>query len=305
MANQITYGDASRQAILRGVNSLANAVKVTLGPKGRNVILGTAFGSPTITKDGVTVAKEIDLKDAAREHGRPDGEGSREQDVGRRRRRHDHRHGAGAGDLSRGREERHRRCQPDGHQARHRAVRRGDHERAQAHVQAGQRADDRAGRHHLGEPRRDHRADHRRGDGEGRQGRRHHGRRSQEHGHLPRHRRRDAVRPRLSVAVLRHRSRTDGSRAGESGHSDPRKADQLDEGAPAGAGARRPRRPSVADHRRGHRRRSAGDLVVNKLRGTIQVAAVKAPGYRRSPEGDARRHRRPDQRQGASPRTSA
>ena len=64
MANQITYGDASRQAILRGVNSLANAVKVTLGPKGRNVILGKNFGSPTITKDGVTVAKEIDLKDA-------------------------------------------------------------------------------------------------------------------------------------------------------------------------------------------------------------------------------------------------
>ena len=64
MANQITYGDASRQAILRGVNSLANAVKVTLGPKGRNVILDRKFGSPTITKDGVTVAKEIDLKDA-------------------------------------------------------------------------------------------------------------------------------------------------------------------------------------------------------------------------------------------------
>ncbi len=63
MANQITYGDGSRRAILRGVNSLANAVKVTLGPKGRNVILGTAFGSPTITKDGVMVAKEIDLKD--------------------------------------------------------------------------------------------------------------------------------------------------------------------------------------------------------------------------------------------------
>ncbi len=63
MANQITYGDESRQAILRGVNSLANAVKVTLGPRGRNVILDKKFGSPTITKDGVTVAKEIDLKD--------------------------------------------------------------------------------------------------------------------------------------------------------------------------------------------------------------------------------------------------
>ncbi|MGB7218557.1 MAG: chaperonin GroEL [Vicinamibacterales bacterium] len=64
MAKQITYGDASRQAILRGVNALANAVKVTLGPKGRNVILDRKFGSPTITKDGVTVAKEIDLPDA-------------------------------------------------------------------------------------------------------------------------------------------------------------------------------------------------------------------------------------------------
>ena len=63
MAKLITYGDASRQAILRGVNGLADAVKVTLGPKGRNVILGRSFGSPTITKDGVTVAKEIDLPD--------------------------------------------------------------------------------------------------------------------------------------------------------------------------------------------------------------------------------------------------
>ena len=64
MAKQIVYGDTSRQGILRGVNSLANAVKVTLGPRGRNVILGTKFGTPTITKDGVMVAKEIDLADA-------------------------------------------------------------------------------------------------------------------------------------------------------------------------------------------------------------------------------------------------
>src|SRR5467141_2173850 len=63
MAKQIVYGEHSRQAILRGVNQLADAVKVTLGPKGRNVIIDKKFGSPTITKDGVTVAKEIDLKD--------------------------------------------------------------------------------------------------------------------------------------------------------------------------------------------------------------------------------------------------
>jgi chaperonin GroEL len=64
MAKQIIHGEESRQAILRGVNILADAVKVTLGPKGRNVVIEKKFGSPTITKDGVTVAKEIDLKDA-------------------------------------------------------------------------------------------------------------------------------------------------------------------------------------------------------------------------------------------------
>ena len=63
MAKQIIYGEDARQAILRGVNGLADAVKVTLGPKGRNVVIDKKFGSPTITKDGVTVAKEIDLAD--------------------------------------------------------------------------------------------------------------------------------------------------------------------------------------------------------------------------------------------------
>jgi len=62
-AKQIVLGEESRQAILRGVNKLADAVKVTLGPKGRNVVLDKKFGSPTSTKDGVTVAKEIELKD--------------------------------------------------------------------------------------------------------------------------------------------------------------------------------------------------------------------------------------------------
>jgi chaperonin GroEL len=63
MAKQIVYSENSRQAILRGVNQLADAVKVTLGPKGRNVVLEKKFGGPSITKDGVTVAKEIELKD--------------------------------------------------------------------------------------------------------------------------------------------------------------------------------------------------------------------------------------------------
>src|SRR5881628_3213795 len=63
MAKQLLYSDAARAAILKGVNQLANAVKATLGPKGRNAILDKKFGAPTITKDGVTVAKEIDLKE--------------------------------------------------------------------------------------------------------------------------------------------------------------------------------------------------------------------------------------------------
>ena len=63
MAKQITYGDESRQAVLRGINRLADAVRVTLGPRGRNVVLDKKFGAPLITKDGVTVAKEIELKE--------------------------------------------------------------------------------------------------------------------------------------------------------------------------------------------------------------------------------------------------
>src|SRR5947199_4365809 len=63
MAKPVVHGEDSRQAILRGINTLANAVKITLGPKGRNLVLDKKFGSPLITKDGVTVAKEIELKD--------------------------------------------------------------------------------------------------------------------------------------------------------------------------------------------------------------------------------------------------
>ena len=63
MAKEIKYNVKAREAILKGIDTLANAVKVTLGPKGRNVILDKSFGAPTITKDGVTVAKEIELQD--------------------------------------------------------------------------------------------------------------------------------------------------------------------------------------------------------------------------------------------------
>ena len=62
-AKEVRFGDDARTKMLKGVNILANAVKVTLGPKGRNVVLDKSFGAPTITKDGVSVAKEIELED--------------------------------------------------------------------------------------------------------------------------------------------------------------------------------------------------------------------------------------------------
>jgi len=69
MAKNIIFNTESRDALKRGVDALANAVKVTLGPKGRNVVIGKSFGGPIITKDGVTVAKEIELDDVVENMG--------------------------------------------------------------------------------------------------------------------------------------------------------------------------------------------------------------------------------------------
>ena len=66
MAKQIKQGEDARKALCAGIDQLADTVKITLGPKGRNVVLGKKFGSPVITNDGVTIAKEIELKDASR-----------------------------------------------------------------------------------------------------------------------------------------------------------------------------------------------------------------------------------------------
>ena len=225
MAKQITYGDESRQAILRGVNRLADAVKVTLGPKGRNVVLDKKFGSPVITKDGVTVAKEIELKDPLENMGAQmvrevasktsdvAGDGTTTATVLAQA---IYREGiknvtAGANpmEVKRGIEK---------------AVR-GRDRGAQEAQQAGQGQDDRAGRHHLRQQRRDHRQDHRRGHGEGRQGRRHHGRRGEHARDLARGRRGHAVRPRLPLPLLRDRPRADGSRARERARAHPREED--------------------------------------------------------------------------------
>lgn len=75
-AKDVKFGNDARVKMLRGVNVLADAVKVTLGPKGRNVVLDKSFGAPTITKDGVSVAREIEPGRQVRKHGRTDGERS-------------------------------------------------------------------------------------------------------------------------------------------------------------------------------------------------------------------------------------
>ena len=122
-AKKIEYGQEARGAILKGVDTLANAVKATLGPKGRNVIIEKSWGSPTVTKDGVTVAKEIELKDKFQNMGAQMVQRGGLQDLGRGRRRHHHRHRAGPGPVPGGLPSGGRGPRPHGHQARHRGRR--------------------------------------------------------------------------------------------------------------------------------------------------------------------------------------
>ena len=85
MAKQILFSDEARKSLKVGMDTLANTVKVTLGPRGRNVILDKKFGPPNVCSDGVTIAKEIEARGPLREHGRAAPEGSRHQDQRRRR----------------------------------------------------------------------------------------------------------------------------------------------------------------------------------------------------------------------------
>ena len=129
MAKQIKYSQDARERLLRGVDQLAHAVRVTLGPRGRNVMLEKSWGAPTITKDGVTVAKEIELEDHFENLGAQMVRevASKTSDVAGDGT--DHRHGARAGHLPRGDQDGRRRDEPDGPQARDRqgggAARRG------------------------------------------------------------------------------------------------------------------------------------------------------------------------------------
>ena len=123
-AKIVKFSQEARDQILRGVNLLADAVTVTLGPKGRNVVLEKSFGAPNVTKDGVTVAKEIELEDKFENMGAQMVKEVASQDLRRRRRRHHDRDRAGARHLRRRRQDGRRRARPDEPQARHRQGRR-------------------------------------------------------------------------------------------------------------------------------------------------------------------------------------
>ena len=139
MAKTLSFSDDARHQLEHGVNALADAVKVTLGPKGRNVVLDKKFGAPTITNDGVTIAKEIELDNPYAEPRRAARQGSGDEDQRRRRRRHHHRDRAGPGDGPRRPAQRGRRGQPDRPQARHGRGRRRDQRGAARQGDRGRR----------------------------------------------------------------------------------------------------------------------------------------------------------------------
>ena len=212
-AKEIVYQEAARNLILAGVNALADAVKVTLGPKGRNVVIEKSFGSPTVTKDGVTVAKEIELENKFENMGAQMVRevASKTSDV------------AGDGTttatvLAQAIFREGSKLVAAGHNPME--IKRGIDKAVEAWSascassrEADQGSDrDRPGRHDQRQRRRDDRQAARRGDGEGRQGRRDHRRRGEERRDHARRRRGHAVRPRLPLAVLRHRSGAHGSR---------------------------------------------------------------------------------------------
>ena len=237
MAKQLLFDQEARAAMKEGIDALADAVKITLGPKGRNVVLDKKFGAPTITNDGVTIAKEIELEDPFPNIGAQlakeiasktndiagDGtttatvlgqsivaEGLKNVTAG-----------ANPMALKRGIEKATEKVVDSAARARH----------------AGNRARaDGPGRRHLRQQRRGRRRADRRGHGEGRQGRRRHRRRVEEHPHRSRVRRGHAVRPRLHLPLLRHQLREDGSRDRGPLHPDHGQEDHRRRRHPAPAG---------------------------------------------------------------------
>ena len=280
MAKQIIYHDEARQGILKGVNQLAIAVRVTLGPKGRNVVLEKKFGSPVVTKDGVTVAKEIELEDPIENLGAKmvrevasktsdvAGDGTTTATVLAQSIYREGLKNLAAGynpmELKRGIEiaveaiveEIQKNSKPV---------------RGKMIAQIGTISAN--GDNTIGQI-------IARGHGESRQGRRYSGRGSADARDEPRDRRGDAVRPWLPLPLLRHRSGAhgNGSRRLPRPHSREEDLEYEKTFSPCSRKSRSPGSPFSSSPRTSKAKRSRR-FVVNKLRGTLKAAAVKAPGF--------------------------
>ena len=304
MAKQIVRGEGSRRAILRGVNILADAVKITLGPKGRNAVIEKKFGSPIITKDGVTVAKEIELQDPLENMGAQMVRevASKTSDV------------AGDGTTTatvlaqaifrEGVRDRCGRRQPHVAQARYRqgcGSRRGRRSGNSREVKGEMIAQvgtisantDKQVGSLIAEAMRKVGKD----------------------GVITVEESRTMEttleivegmqfdRGYLSPYFVTNPERMECTLE-DAAHPDPREEDQFDEGLASPARAGRQAGTAPAGHRRGCRGRSAGHFGGEQAAGTLQCVAVKAPGLRRSPQRNVGGYRHPGRRQGHHGRTS-
>ncbi len=296
-AKQLQFDENARHALLRGIEKLSNAVKATLGPSGRNVILDKKFGSPTITKDGVTVAKEIELEDPYENMGAQlvREVASKTSDI--------------AGDGTTTATVLAEAIYKEGLRnvtagANPTSLQRGINKAVEAVVaelaKISKKVSDRTEIAQVATVSANwdthDRRDHCRRDGQGRQGRNDHGGRSQVDRNQPRRGRRHAVRQGLPLSLLRHQRRSDGSGPRQPLHPHSREENLELEGHAAAARESRESRTSVAHHRGRRGRRSARDPGREQAPRHAASGSRQGSGIRRSSQGDAGRPRGPHRR---------